>query len=69
LKNLKLRLKILQKNLDMASHNLFCYSNTALLNSPKEKYAEEWLQSKLEIEELEKWINEINNDIIDKAYE
>ncbi|MCL2210828.1 MAG: hypothetical protein FWB95_02780 [Treponema sp.] len=55
------RENILQKSLEMAKHNLYCYSADYLSSRPKAGYEKEYAQTKEEINVLESWLKEIQN--------
>lgn len=45
--------ELLQKYLDLASHNLLCYSRNYLMNEPKDGYENEWQQANEECKLLD----------------
>lgn len=53
------RESILQKNLTMAKHNLFCYSANYLMTTPKSGYEKEFYDTRDEVNILEAWLEEI----------
>lgn len=58
--------EILKKSLDMAYHNLLCYSENYLTTKFKEGYEEDWKSTLEEVEILESMIKEIENPPIVK---
>lgn len=46
----------LKEQLEMAYHNLLCFSNNYLMSEPKKGYEEVWKMTKEEIKRLEKEI-------------
>lgn len=53
------RLNILSKGLEMASHNLYCYSKNMLMDEPKAGYEKEWQEAADEVSILDEWIAEL----------
>jgi hypothetical protein len=49
---------ILRNRLEMASHNLFCYSDNYLMNTPKAGYDTEHQDAAAEVEILQNWLKE-----------
>ena len=52
------RYTILKDVLDMAEHNLMCYSKNLLMDEPKDGYEDKWNEQANKIRVLEKWIKE-----------
>jgi hypothetical protein len=52
------KLEILKKNLDMASHNLYCTSANYLMTRPKEGMETEWTEYQQEVKLLTEMIKE-----------
>lgn len=50
------RYGILMDALEMAEHNLRCYSTSYTLEEPKEGFLEDWTDAKDKIETLKSWI-------------
>lgn len=50
--------KLLEKNYEMACHNLLCYSANYGMTEPKEGYEKEWLAAQEECQLLIEMINE-----------
>lgn len=46
-------------SIDMAMHNLMCYSSNLLMNAPKEGYAYEWHQENDKVKMLRAWMYEL----------
>jgi len=55
------RENILQKNIEMAKHNLYCYSEDYLSSRPKAGCEKEYAETKEELNILESWLKEIQN--------
>jgi hypothetical protein len=53
------RESILRKALEMASHNLYCYSDNYLMTRPKPGKEEDFAECAAEVEILEAWLAEI----------
>jgi hypothetical protein len=56
------RIKILEKALEMAEHNLYCYSKNYLMTEPKPKYEKEWQEANDESNILREWIKELKGE-------
>lgn len=52
------KVELLKKYLEGAYHNLLCYSENYLMNTPKPEYKENWQQALKEVELLKKIISE-----------
>lgn len=46
-------------SIDMATHNLMCYSRNLLMDSPKDGYADEWHRENNKDKMLRAWMNEL----------
>lgn len=46
-------------SIDMATHNLMCYSRNLLMDSPKDGYADEWHRENNKGKMLRAWMNEL----------
>lgn len=57
------KMDLLKKYLDMACHNLLCYSKNYAMSEPKEQFVQEWNEAQEEIELLKEMVKEINVDI------
>ena len=55
------RESILRERLEMAQHNLLCYSKTYLCNAPMEGKENEFKKSLAEIEILKAWLKEFHS--------
>jgi hypothetical protein len=53
-----LRKAILDARLQMASHNLLCYSANYAMTMPKEGHETEWVKTVTEVAELQDWLKE-----------
>ena len=53
------RLIFLADGIDMACHNIMCYSTNLLMNTPKEEYCEEWHKENNELKMLHRWFKDI----------
>lgn len=55
-----IRQTILRNRLDMASHNLHCYSANLLMTEPKEGFEAEHEEAAAEVEMLKTWLKEFH---------
>jgi len=53
---------ILRDRLDMACHNLLCYSETYLMDTPKAGYEKKHAEAAAEVEMLEDWLKEFDTN-------
>lgn len=53
------RLEILYHALDMANHNLMCYSKNLLMDSPKDGYEEKWAEMDQKQRVIAQWLDEL----------
>ena len=53
------RYTVLNKALNMANHNLMCYSTNLLMDTPKPEYADKWHEALEESKVLEEMIKEL----------
>ena len=53
---------ILTNRLEMASHNLYCYSANYLMDTPKAGYEKEHTEAAAEVELLKAWLKEFKTD-------
>ena len=53
------RLIFLADGIDMACHNIMCYSTNLLMNTPKDGYCEEWHKENNELKMLHGWFKDI----------
>ena len=53
------RLIFLADGIDMACHNIMCYSTSLLMNTPKEGHYEEWHKENNKLKMLHKWFKDI----------
>ena len=63
------REKILRDNLEMARHNLFCYSKNYLMTIPMEGMENQHKEAAVEIKMLEVWLKEFHSTRIDSTRE
>lgn len=52
------RKELLEKYYDLEMNNVFCYSATYLMNSPKKGYEDEWLEARDSADILKEMIEE-----------
>jgi len=63
------REQILRNQLDMASHNLSCYSANLLMDTPKPGYEEQHKEAAAEVEMLKIWLKEFHRSNTDSTRE
>ena len=63
------REKILRDRLEMASHNLMCYSVNLLMDTPKAGYEKQHKEAATEVEMLKAWLNEFHSSRVDSTRE
>lgn len=63
------RKMILSNKLEMASHNLMCYSENYLMDTPKAGYEEQHKEAAAEVEILKAWLNEFHSTRLDSTRE
>jgi hypothetical protein len=63
------RERILRERLEMARHNLYCYSKNLLCTAPKEGNEEQYNDTKAEVEILEAWLKEFHSSRTDSTRE
>lgn len=56
------KMDLLKKYLDMASHNLLCYSKNYAMTEPKDEYEKEWQETREEIELLKEMIKDTEKE-------
>lgn len=56
------REQFLRNSLEMASHNLMCYSASYAMTEPKEGFEAEYKEASEEVEMLQAWIKEFRHD-------
>jgi len=59
----------LREKLEMASHNLMCYSKNYAMDTPKEGYEERYREAGAEVEMLKVWLKEFHNTRTDSTRE
>jgi hypothetical protein len=62
------RLDFLYDNLDMACHNLLCYSKNYLMEEPKVGYEGDYFDQMKKVGTITEWIKEIESDLTGKVY-
>jgi len=60
---------ILRNRLEMASHNLMCYSETYAMQTPKADYEEQHKEATAEVDILKTWLKEFHNTRIGSVRE
>ena len=63
------RESILRERLEMAQHNLLCYSKSYLCNAPNEGMENEYKKSLAEVEILKAWVKEFHSTRTDSTRE
>jgi len=63
------RERILRERLEMARHNLFCYSKNYLCTAPKEGNEEQYKDTSAEVKILEAWLKEFHSSRSDSTRE
>lgn len=63
------REQFLRNRLEMASHNLMCYSANYSMTEPKEGFEAEYKEASEEVEMLQAWIKEFRHDRSDAMRE
>lgn len=58
------KMEFLKKSLDRAYHNLLCYSQNYLMNTPKEGYEKEWESQADEVKLINEMIAELETSIL-----
>ena len=64
----ELRLQILKEAIEMADHNLLCYSNNYMMSIPKAGYEKEWEKEQTIGKELRKWYLELSEQLYKEGY-
>ena len=54
------------KQIDRENNNLLAYSNSLLMNAPKDGYEEKWSETQNELDMLHKWLQQMTNTFNDE---